>query len=141
MRRPQPLLAFDPDFGEKDVAAVAEELLVVQLAVGFAGFGVSLCATVGDWLFTGSPLRKATACCSWKSSFEPISVGFCGSAGAGAAGLARGEEEVCSFCCAALFSRWRCRSASRTRMAVSVGSSTVMSGVMPSAWIERPLGV
>ena len=32
MRRSQPLLAFDPDFGKKDVAAVAEELLVVQWA-------------------------------------------------------------------------------------------------------------
>jgi hypothetical protein len=28
--RPQPLLSFDPDLGKKDVAAVAEELLVVQ---------------------------------------------------------------------------------------------------------------
>jgi hypothetical protein len=30
-RRPQPLLALDPNFGKEDVAAVAEELLVVQL--------------------------------------------------------------------------------------------------------------
>ena len=29
-RRPQPLLSFDPDLGKKDVAAIAEELLVVQ---------------------------------------------------------------------------------------------------------------
>jgi hypothetical protein len=29
--RPQPLLALDPDLGKEDVAAVAEELLVVQL--------------------------------------------------------------------------------------------------------------
>ena len=28
--RPKPLLSFDPDLGKKDVAAVAEELLVVQ---------------------------------------------------------------------------------------------------------------
>jgi hypothetical protein len=143
-RCPQPLLSFDPDFGKKDVAAIAKELLVVQLAEGLAGcFGASVCATVGDWLFTGSPLRKAIACASWKSSFEPISVGFWSAggvgAGTGAAGFARGAE-ACSFCCA-LFSRWRCRSASRTRITVSVGSSTMMSGVMPSAWIERPLGV
>jgi hypothetical protein len=32
VRRSQPLLSFDSDFGEKDVAAVAEELLVVQCA-------------------------------------------------------------------------------------------------------------
>ena len=31
-RRPQPLLALDPDLGKEDVAAVAEELLVVQCA-------------------------------------------------------------------------------------------------------------
>jgi len=31
MRRSQPLLSFNPDFREKDVAAVAEKLLVVQL--------------------------------------------------------------------------------------------------------------
>jgi hypothetical protein len=30
-RRPQPLLALDPDLGKEDVAAVAEKLLVVQL--------------------------------------------------------------------------------------------------------------
>jgi hypothetical protein len=30
MRRAQPFLAFDPDFAEQDVPAVAEELLVVQ---------------------------------------------------------------------------------------------------------------
>jgi hypothetical protein len=30
MRRSQPLLSFDPDLGEKDVTAVAEELLVVN---------------------------------------------------------------------------------------------------------------
>jgi hypothetical protein len=30
MGRAQPLLALDADFGEQDVAAVAEELLVVQ---------------------------------------------------------------------------------------------------------------
>jgi hypothetical protein len=29
-RGPQPLLSLDPDLGKKDVAAVAEELLVVQ---------------------------------------------------------------------------------------------------------------
>jgi hypothetical protein len=50
----QLLLPLDPDFGKEDVTAVAEELLVVQ-------FGL-VCATVGDWLFTGSPLRKASAC-------------------------------------------------------------------------------
>jgi hypothetical protein len=32
VRRAQPLLALDPDFIEEDVAAVAEELLVVQVA-------------------------------------------------------------------------------------------------------------
>jgi len=31
VRRSQPLLAFDPDLGEKDVPAVAEELLVVNV--------------------------------------------------------------------------------------------------------------
>jgi len=74
--RSQPLLSFHSDFGEKDVAAVPKELLVVQLTGLAAGFGVSVCATVGDWLFTGSPLRKASACRSWKSSFEPSSVGL-----------------------------------------------------------------
>jgi hypothetical protein len=49
----KPLLAFDPDFREKDVAAVAEELLVVQFAGVGAGF---VAATVGG-CFTGSPLR------------------------------------------------------------------------------------
>jgi hypothetical protein len=52
-RRAQPLLALDPDFGKKDVAAVAEELLVVQLAGVAAGF---VAATDGG-CFTGSPLR------------------------------------------------------------------------------------
>ena len=55
-RAPQPLLPLDTDLGEQDMAAVAEELLVVQLVWGLAW------ATVGDWLFTGSPLRKAIAC-------------------------------------------------------------------------------
>jgi hypothetical protein len=63
MGRAQPLLSFHSDFGEKDVAAVAEELLIVQLVAGLPGcFGASVAATVGDWAFTGSPLRKATAC-------------------------------------------------------------------------------
>ena len=53
MRGPQLLLPLDPDFGKEDVPAVAEKLLVVQ-------FGL-VCATVGAWLFTGSPLRKASA--------------------------------------------------------------------------------
>jgi hypothetical protein len=33
VRGTQPLLSFDPDFGKKDVPAVPEELLVVQVAV------------------------------------------------------------------------------------------------------------
>jgi hypothetical protein len=49
----QPLLPLDPDLGKEDVAAVAEELLVVQLAGVAAGF---VAATVGG-CFTGSPLR------------------------------------------------------------------------------------
>ena len=69
----QPLLAFDPDLGKKDVAAVAEELLVVQFVGVVAGL---LAATVGDTAFTGSPLRWAMACCSWKSSLEPSSAGL-----------------------------------------------------------------
>jgi hypothetical protein len=32
-RRPQPLLPLDPDLGKEDVAAVAEELLVVQFSL------------------------------------------------------------------------------------------------------------
>jgi hypothetical protein len=52
-RRTQSLLPLDADFGEQDVAAVAEELLVVQL-VAAAGL---LSATVGAWLSTGWPLR------------------------------------------------------------------------------------
>ena len=64
-----PLLALDPDLGKEDVPAVAEELLVVQ----FAGLP---CATAGETFFTGSPLRWASACASWKSSFEPSSTGF-----------------------------------------------------------------
>jgi hypothetical protein len=55
-RRPQPLLAFDPDFREKDVAAVAEELLVVQFGLELAPVGLVL-ASVGGWPFTGSPFR------------------------------------------------------------------------------------
>jgi hypothetical protein len=51
--RAQPLLPLDPDFGKEDVAAVAEELLVVQLAGVAAGF---VAATDGG-CFTGSPLR------------------------------------------------------------------------------------
>jgi hypothetical protein len=35
--RAQPLLSFDPQLGEKDVAAVAEELLVVQVRGGPLG--------------------------------------------------------------------------------------------------------
>ena len=49
----QPLLALDPDLGKEDVAAVAEELLVVQFAGVAAGF---VAATEGG-CFTGSPLR------------------------------------------------------------------------------------
>ena len=52
--RAQPLLPFDPDLGKKDVAAVAEELLVVQLAEPAGLFS----ATGGGGVFTtGSPLR------------------------------------------------------------------------------------
>ena len=69
-RRPQPFLPLDTDLGEQDVPAIAEELLVVQLEDGLVW------ATVGDWLFTGSPLRKAIACNSWKSSLPPKSGGF-----------------------------------------------------------------
>ena len=65
-RRPQPLLPLDPDLGKEDVAAVAEELLVVQfgLVVAEAPAGLVL-ASVGGWPLTGSPLRKATAWPSW----------------------------------------------------------------------------
>jgi hypothetical protein len=49
----QPLLPLDPDLGKEDVAAVAEELLVVQFAGVAAGF---VAATEGG-CFTGSPLR------------------------------------------------------------------------------------
>jgi hypothetical protein len=52
-RSAQPLLPLDPDLGKEDVAAVAEELLVVQLAGVAAGF---VAATVGG-CFTGSPFR------------------------------------------------------------------------------------
>jgi hypothetical protein len=38
-RGPQPLLPFDPDLGKKDVAAVAEELLVVQLKIISSAWG------------------------------------------------------------------------------------------------------
>jgi hypothetical protein len=50
----QPLLSLDPDLGKEDVAAVAEKLLVVQLA-GVVGAGF-VAATVGG-CFTGSPFR------------------------------------------------------------------------------------
>ena len=60
-RASQPLLPLDTDLGEQDMAAVAEELLVVQFGLGALPLGCC-CATVGDWLFTGSPLRKAIAC-------------------------------------------------------------------------------
>jgi len=53
MRIAQPLLALDPDFIEQDVAAVAEELLVVQFALA-AGLD---CATAGVWALSGSPFR------------------------------------------------------------------------------------
>jgi hypothetical protein len=49
----QPLLALDPDLGKEDVAAVAEELLVVQFVGVAAGF---VAATEGG-CFTGSPFR------------------------------------------------------------------------------------
>ena len=62
MRRAQLLLPLDPDLGEQDVAAVAEELLVVQPGPAYST-GL-LCATVGDCCFTGSPLRWAIACAS-----------------------------------------------------------------------------
>jgi hypothetical protein len=39
------------------VSAVAEKLLVVQFAGLTCCFAASVCATVGAWLFTGSPLR------------------------------------------------------------------------------------
>ena len=78
-RGAQLLLSFNADLRQQNVPAVAEKLLVVQL--------VLFCATVGDWVFTGSPLRWASACCSWKSSFEPSSTGLT-SAGLGA-GLVR----------------------------------------------------
>src|SRR6185503_11179078 len=145
VRRAQLLLSFDPDLRQQDVPAVAEKLLVVQFGLA-CGFGVSLCATVGELVFTGSPLRKAMACESWKSSFEPSSVGLSSAAlgglvreteFAGGAALSAGSF----FSGTRPFSRWRCRSASRTRVSVSVGSSTTMSGVMPRAWIERPPGM
>src|SRR5688572_11884290 len=144
MGGPQLLLSFDADLRQQDVPAVTEKLLVVQFGLA-CGFGVSVCATVGDCDFTGSPLSRAIACVSWKSSFEPSSVGFTSGVDDG---LVRGEAAAPSFfSCAALscaarpFSRWRCRSASRTRVRVSPGSSTMKSGVTPSAWIERPPGV
>src|SRR5205807_5528592 len=68
--RAQPFLPLDADLGEQDVPAVAEELPVVQLEEGLVW------ATVGDWLLTGSPLRKASACKSWKSSLPPKSGGL-----------------------------------------------------------------
>ena len=40
-----------------------------------AGFD---CATEGVWPLTGSPLRYAIDCASWKSSFEPSSIGLGG---------------------------------------------------------------
>ena len=68
------------------MAAVAEKLLVVQCAEDPLGNLVRsvrlsvparcVCATVGRWLLTGSPFRKAIACASWKSSFEPSSIGL-----------------------------------------------------------------
>ena len=54
-RRAQPLLPLDPDLGKEDVAAVAEELLVVQFAGEGAAAGF-VAATVGG-CFTGSPFR------------------------------------------------------------------------------------
>ena len=90
-RAPQPLLPLDADLREQDVPAVAEELLVVQFEeLGFVA------ATVGGCL-TGSPLRWAMACTSWKSSLEPSSVGFCSPGTTpGGVGLTRGAAFACS---------------------------------------------
>ena len=53
-RRTQPLLPLDPDFGQKDVAAVAEELLVLQ----FDGLILFSATGGGGGVFTtGWPLR------------------------------------------------------------------------------------
>src|SRR5256885_16619047 len=88
IRRPprSTLFPYTTLFRSQDVPAVAEELLVVQLE------GL-VWATVGDWPFTGSPLRKASACRSWKSSLPPKSGGFCSPGAAllaGGGGFARG---------------------------------------------------
>ena len=48
MCSPQLLLALDSELGKEDVPAEPEKLLVDQ-------FDFVLCATVGDWVFTGSP--------------------------------------------------------------------------------------
>src|SRR5690606_15640120 len=138
----QPLLSLYADLRKENVPAVAEELLVVQFRgrqldfvvapAGLVFSGVGAC-----WPFTGSPFRKASACASWKSSLEPSSVGlrspFC------RPGLVRGSARAGSGCVP--FVRCPLRSASRTRAETSLGSSTMMSGVTPSAWIERPPGV
>ena len=55
--RAQPLLSFYPDFGKKDVAAVAEELLVVQLAP--RGFGLSLASGSRRWAWCSRPSAAA----------------------------------------------------------------------------------
>jgi hypothetical protein len=57
VRRAQPLLPVHPELGEEDVAAVAEELLVVQLVFGDAPVGLVF-ATVGCCTpLSGSPLK------------------------------------------------------------------------------------
>ena len=57
----QPFLPLHPDFGEQDVAAIAEKLLVVQFVVAAGLFS----ATGGGGDFTtGSPLRWLSACAS-----------------------------------------------------------------------------
>src|SRR2546425_5430508 len=88
--RAQLLLPLHPDLGEEDMAAVAEELLVVQFVGLTCCFAASVCATVGAWLFTGSPFRKAIACVSWKSSLEPNSIGFISAGGGARAPRTRG---------------------------------------------------
>jgi hypothetical protein len=56
VRGAQPLLALDPDLAEQDVAAVAEELLVVQAGKG----GRKLSSAWGSWRLAWSPPPRAS---------------------------------------------------------------------------------
>src|SRR5690606_16343404 len=116
-------LALDTQLVEQDMPRIAQQLLVVHLALaGSTPDGVmvrrsgSPLPAAADALAcarrlpfcTGLPASRFRACCSWKSSLPPNSNIL-----AAGGGVSRSSVDLISSLW--LLDRWRCRSASRGR--------------------------